>query len=271
MTRGFLGKKMYVLAARPGQGKSALAMNFGVAAATAGFPVYLASLEMGRDELTDRMIATISGVPHERVTDMESATAEQWGKVQDASALLANLPMWIDDSADSSLSDIKAKVMRTDADAKRAGYSGVKLVVVDYLQLMREAVKAGRSREQAVSENSRGLKVLANELDIPVIVLAQMNRDVEKRSGPPKLSDLRESGSIEQDADVVMFLHRETKDGESNMGSGPTTLIIAKQRGGKTGPMPLVFNGDTMQFAMRDDMHEDAGAWGQYGGGKRTR
>jgi len=244
---GLNGCKLYLLAARPGLGKTALALNIATKVACDGYAVAFFSMEMDEQEVTDRQLAALSGVDLKKISLGLVAKEEDPG-LNDAGIVLARYPIWIDDTADLSLSELRAKAKRVDLEIKRGGGAGLALVVVDYIGLMREGESKHRSREQAVAENSRGLKILAKEMKIPVLTLVQMNRAIEQRKGRPQLSDLRETGSLEQDADVVMFLYREPKKNEEMKRDGKTELIIAKHRGGPCGVVELFFHGRITRF-----------------------
>lgn len=249
--------KMYLLAARPGVGKSALAGNVATAVASFGGGVVFFSLEMGRDEVVGRQLCALSGVPHwiaDHFDDpeMHRSYPKEADAFGTAGLHLADHPIWIDDRGSLGLADIRARAKRVDNEIKRKGGTGLALVVVDYIQLMQEPGGA-RTREQAVAANSRGLKLLAKDMGVPVLVLAQMNREIERRTGRqarPKLSDLRESGSLEQDSDVVMFLYRD-----DDKKDGPTECIVAKQRGGPAGSIDLFYRAHITRF---DSMTKEA-------------
>lgn len=253
VTGGLRAETLTILAARPGAGKSALALNMATAVSQFGGGVAFFSLEMSRDELTDRILAAMSGTPLAQVSGRKdsassnSATEDQ--NVDRAAIRLSERPLWIDDRGKVSLADIRARAKRVDNEIKRRKGDGLALIVVDYVGLMQEP-EAARSREQAIATNSRGLKMLAKEMKIPVVLVCQMNREIEKRSGRPKLSDLRESGSLEQDADCVMFLHRDDPDAKD----GPTELCVAKNRSGPCGNVWLYYHGHVTRF---DQMHRD--------------
>lgn len=237
MIGGLRPSCLTVLAARPGAGKTALGLNIAMHVAQSGAAVVFFSLEMARDELVDRQLADLSSVPVGLVksANIESAVFAQ--NLDDAVRAMKDYPVWVDDTASVAMVDVRAKVKRLKAELARKG-GELGLVVVDYVGLMQEPPQA-RSREQAIAANTRDLKLLAKEEHVPVLLLAQMNREVEKRSGRPKLSDLRESGALEQDADVVMFIHRDER---------VTELIVAKNRHGGCGSVPLVFRGELTRF-----------------------
>ena len=246
MTYGFHAGQMIVLAARPSVGKTSLAMNF---AEHAIIPdgghkpsgVLVFSLEMTGADLAMRLICSRARVDMKRIRD-RMVSKQDMGEIVRVTKELEQAPLWIDDSASSTILDLRAKARRVDT-KHRLG-----LIVIDYLQLVR-GTDPRAPREQQIADISRGVKGMAKDLDVPVVVLSQLNRESEKESRDPRLSDLRESGSIEQDADVVMILHRPKKreDDEGVQGSGMSgdvehiKLIIAKQRNGPIGDVDLTF------------------------------
>ncbi|MGC6455593.1 MAG: replicative DNA helicase [Coraliomargaritaceae bacterium] len=246
MTYGFHPGQMIVLAARPSVGKTSLAMNFAEHAALpngdhkkAGVLVF--SLEMTSADLAMRLICSRARVDMKRIRDRVVSKQDSTDIMQ-AVKELEEAPLWIDDSSSSTILDLRAKARRVDT-KHRLG-----LVVVDYLQLVR-GTDPRVPREQQIAEISRGIKGMAKELGVPVVVLSQLNRESERENRDPRLSDLRESGSIEQDADVVMILHRPKKredDDGIQEGAQPgdiesIKLIIAKQRNGPIGEIDLTF------------------------------
>ena len=231
---GFRSGDFIVVAARPSMGKTALAISFLHGAASLGIPSAFCSLEMPEKQIQQRLIAIESGIDLEKISSALYSDAER-DVIFEAASQIKKLPIFIDDQPAISLIELRAKARRL---IRRYG---IKILIVDYLQLMRSGEK-GLPREQEISTISRGLKALAKELDIPVIALAQLSRSIEQRGGDkkPLLSDLRESGAIEQDADIVMFPHRpeyygQTEDGMGNSTRGMAQLIIAKYRNGATG------------------------------------
>lgn len=252
MLGGLNRSDLVILAARPGMGKSALASNIGFATAETGAVAGFFSLEMSAEQLATRIVAEQAGVPTERVKRGQLTGAE-FDRVITASQRLEALPMFLDDTAAVTLQGIATRARRL----KRA--QGLALIIIDYLQLITTAGRRAENRVQEVSEISRGLKTLAKELDVPVLALSQLSRAVEQRSDKrPQLADLRESGSIEQDADVVMFIYREeyylergTEDDRARLASvaGKAELAIAKNRHGPTGLVHLRFDGPTTRFS----------------------
>jgi replicative DNA helicase len=205
-------------------------------------PVGIFSLEMSKDQLVQRLLCSQGGVALYRVRSGQLAH-EDWPRLTTAAGLLTRAPIMIDDSASLSMTEIRAKCRRLKAE-KQLG-----LVLIDYLQLIRPSHSA-ENRVQEIAQITRGLKALAKELNIPVIALSQLSRAVETRdkSGRPQLSDLRESGTIEQDSDVVMFVYREEVYKPDTAEKGKAQIILAKQRNGPTGDVPLTFLRESTKF-----------------------
>jgi replicative DNA helicase len=247
MTSGLQKGELIIIAARPSMGKTAFAINIAQnAAIKTGATVAVFSLEMSKESLLRRMLATQARVD-QRKLQTGFLGREDHGKLQHALEQLIESKLYIDDTAGVSLAEMRAKARRM-----KQTLGGIDLIVVDYLQLMSATLpsaggKRYENRTQEVSAISRGLKALAKELDVPVIALSQLSRSSERRGDDkrPLLSDLRESGSIEQDADVVMFIHREAyynRDEEmSDADRAKSEIIIAKQRNGPTGTVNLLF------------------------------
>lgn len=226
---GFLPGQMITVAGRPGLGKSTLAMDFARAAAIrAEACTVVFSLEMSRSEITMRLLSAEAKVPLKNIRDGSLLTESDWSRLAGVATPLMNAPLFIDDSANLTMTEIRSKARRL----KQA--EGLRLVVIDYLQLMSSG-KSVESRQVEVSEFSRQVKLLAKELEIPVVVLSQLNRGPEQRSSKrPMLSDLRESGSIEQDSDIVILVHREDAYEQESSRPGEADLIVAKHRNGAT-------------------------------------
>lgn len=240
--------ELVVLAARPGVGKTSFATQVAEhhALGEEKRPVGIFSLEMPAKQLVLRMASARSKVPLERIRRGRLSPVDE-ERLSDAMAQLFEAPIHIDDSGDVSPLDLRAKARRL-----KQKHPALSLIIIDYLQLMKVRGRV-ESRQVEVAEISRSLKALAKELELPILALAQLNRDVEKRKGPPMLSDLRESGAIEQDADVVMFLHREKADDDDEAPAArdelsTVELHIAKQRNGPTGSASLLFNGPLARF-----------------------
>ncbi len=243
MLAGFQKSDLIILAARPSMGKTAFALNI---AQNIGIeqkvPVLIFSLEMSATSLTQRILCSEAEIDAQRARTGELNESE-WGKIADVMNKLHEAPILIDDSSGVTLSDIRAKARRI-----KTKYPDLGLIIIDYLQLIED--KSTTDRFQAISSISRGLKSLARELCVPVIALSQLSRKVEERTSKvPMLSDLRESGAIEQDADVVMFVHREEYyDKENPELKNKAQIVIAKQRNGPVGTVDLLFFGAITKF-----------------------
>ncbi len=254
MTDGLHGAEMIVIAARPSMGKTALAMNIAEhIAVELKKPVAIFSLEMSTQQLVQRLLCSRAKVNLSRVRD-GFLSEQNFRSMQVCGTQLAEAKMFIDDTSGLTILELRAKARRLRAQ------HGIEAVFVDYIQLLRSTSKRGQENRQIeIAEISAGLKGLAKELNIPVVVLAQLNRNPEMRTGDakgrPRLSDLRESGSIEQDADLVALLVREEyyadSDEEKKETEGKATLIIAKQRNGPVGDVPLTFLREFTRFQTR--------------------
>lgn len=252
---GFQKSDLIILAARPSLGKSALALNLALnIATTEKIPVGMFSLEMSNDQIVDRLISSISGVDLWRLrTGRLSDKGEEndFEKIQRTMGILSEAPIYIDDAASPTILQMKAMCRRLQAD------KGLGLVIIDYLQLV-EPLNPNAGLVEQVSENSRALKGLAKELNIPVLVISQLSRAVEMRSPQiPRLADLRQSGTIEQDADVVMFIYREDKYREETSRKGIADLIVAKHRNGPTGRAELYFDENVVTFKNLEKKYEE--------------
>jgi replicative DNA helicase len=242
LTNGLHPGQLVIVAGRPSLGKSALAVDFLRSAAIKhGLPSCIFSLEMGRNEITMRLLSAESRVP---LHSMRSGTMtdQDWTRLARRMGEVSSAPLFIDDSPNMSLMEIRAKCRRLKQ------RHDLRLVVVDYLQLM-SSPRRVENRQQEVSEFSRSLKLLAKELDVPVVALSQLNRGPEQRADKkPQLSDLRESGSLEQDADVVILLHREDAYERESPRAGEADLIVAKHRNGPTATVTVAFQGHYSRF-----------------------
>ena len=242
LTNGLHPGQMIVLAARPAIGKSTLGIDIARSAAIKhGMASVVFSLEMSRNEITMRMLAAEARVP---LQNMRKGTMrdDDWQKLASTMGRMSQAPLFIDDSPNMSLMEIRAKCRRLKQ------RHNLKLVVIDYLQLMSSG-KRVESRQQEVSEFSRALKLLAKELGVPVIAISQLNRGAEQRTDKrPQMSDLRESGSIEQDADIVILLHREDAYERESPRAGEADLIVAKHRNGPTDTIVVAFQGQYARF-----------------------
>jgi replicative DNA helicase len=243
-TRGLNKANLIVLAGRPGMGKTSLAVNMAQhVAIREGLPVGIFSLEMSQHELALRILSAESDVAFSPLRSGH-LSQKQWGRLVQSVRTMSKAPLFIDDSANPTLLEVASKARRLKAE------HGLSLVIVDYLQLM-QAGGRYENRNLEVSAITRGLKQLAKELDLPVIALSQLSRQPERRGGDhrPQLADLRESGSIEQDADLVAFIYRDEVYNQESEDQGIAELIIAKHRNGETGTVRLVFLGETVKFA----------------------
>ena len=242
LTNGLHGGQLIIVAARPALGKSTLALDFARAASIKyDMPSIFFSLEMGRSEIAMRLLSAEAAVP---LQSMRKGTlhTEDWTKIASTRGQINDAPLYIDDSPNMTLVEIRAKCRRLKQKV------GLKMVIIDYLQLMTSGKKV-ESRQQEVSEFSRALKLLAKELQVPVIALSQLNRGPEQRSDKmPALSDLRESGSIEQDADMVILLHRDSAYEKESTRPGEADLIVAKHRNGPTKTITVAFQGHFSRF-----------------------
>ena len=250
-TGGFQPGNLIVIAARPAMGKSTLVCDFAQNVAMKHqMPVALFSLEMSEMELAHRFIGSQSRISSDRLRKGKVAQKD-WPKVVKACNQLESAPLWIDDSSDLGLLELRAKARRLHAQEKSRGHDGLGMVIVDYMQLMRSDDHRANRVEQ-VSQFSRGLKILARELSVPVIGISQLSRAPEQRPDKrPILSDLRESGAIEQDADVVGFLYRDDYYNQDSEDPGGAELILAKHRNGPVGTIRLVFLEHYPKFADR--------------------
>jgi len=250
LTYGFQKSEMIILAARPSMGKTSFALNMAEAACLPkrgeGVPVLLFSLEMSGAQLAMRMLCSRSRVNMKLLREgLLPKQGEESQRLLQAADEFSKAPLYIDDSSHLTIMELRAKARRLSA---RLGPKGIGIIMVDYLQLL-APTDPQVPREQQVSEISRGLKGLAKELNVPVIVLSQLNRSSEKEQRTPRLSDLRESGSIEQDADVVLMLARPKEaDEKFQVAADSADLIVAKQRNGPVGDLKLTFLRDITRF-----------------------
>jgi len=252
---GLQKSDLIILASRPAMGKSSLALD--IARNVAIFtnqPVGLFSLEMSKDQLADRLISSVANIDswHLRTGRLQN---DDYSRIQHAMGILSEAPIYIDDAGSVNILQMRAMARRLQAN------KGLALIIVDYLQLM-QPMNRFASPVQQVSENSRALKILAKELNVPVLVLSQLSRAVESRVPQiPRLSDLRESGAIEQDADVVMFIYREDVYNENSLKQGQAQILIEKHRNGPVGSIDLYFDKERVSFRNLDkvDYGSEAG------------
>ena len=251
-TAGLHGSELILVAARPAMGKTAFALNIATnAALRANVPVAIFSLEMSKDQLVNRMLCSEAMVDSNKVRTGK-LDEEDWTKLAEAIGPLSEAGVYIDDTPAISVMEIRTKCRKLKME------KNIGLVVIDYLQLISGSNKRNGSREQEISEISRSLKVLAKELNVPVIALSQLSRAVEQRDDHrPMLSDLRESGAIEQDADIVMFLYRDDYYNKESAEKDIAEVIIAKQRGGSTGTVKLYWMGNYTKFVNIERRFDD--------------
>ena len=250
-TAGLHNSDLILVAARPAMGKSAFALNIAThAAINAKVPVAIFNLEMSKSQLVNRMLCSEAMVDSSKIRTGK-IDEEDWMKLATALGPLSEAPIYIDDTPGISVPEIRAKCRKLKLE-KHIG-----LVVIDYLQLIQGSGKRNASREQEISEISRSLKILAKELDVPVIALSQLSRAAEARQDHrPMLSDLRESGAIEQDADIVMFLYRDDYYNPDSEKKNIAEIILAKHRAGSTGTIELLWMGNFTKFANLDKYRE---------------
>jgi replicative DNA helicase len=238
---------LIILAARPGIGKTALAINFVWQLAQMGHRCGFFTLEMSREQLTRRFMAAVGRINGHRM-NQGRMTPDEWARFAKLQEQFEAMPIWIDDAPSLSIADLRARARR------QHGIGNLDFLVVDYLQLTRPKTR-GRSREEEVAEVSRGLKALAKELKIPVLAVSSLNRKLEERPDKrPILSDLRESGAIEADADVVMFLYRDEVYRKDSLDKGIAELEVAKHRNGPTGMVKLAYQKEFFRF---EDLAKD--------------
>ncbi len=252
-TAGFHNSELIILAARPAMGKTAFALNIATNAATkSDIPVLLFSLEMSKEQLVNRVLCSEAMVDSNK---LKTGKIEEndWVKIVEALGPLSEAEMYIDDTAGISITEIRAKARKLKLE------KNIGLIIIDYLQLIQgSGNRRNGSREQEISEISRSLKILAKELDIPVIALSQLSRAAEQRSDHrPMLSDLRESGSIEQDADIVMFLYRDDYYNEESESKNIAEVIIAKNRSGSVGTAEMLWMSNYTKFANIEHYRDD--------------
>ena len=242
-TAGLHNSDLILVAARPAMGKSAFVLNIATnAALKANVPVVIFNLEMSKEQLVNRMLCSEAMVDSNKVRTGK-IEEDDWVKLATALGPLSEAPIYIDDTPGISIMEIRAKCRKLKLE------KNIGLVIIDYLQLVQASNKRNASREQEISEISRSLKILAKELDVPVIALSQLSRAAEQRQDHrPMLSDLRESGAIEQDADIVMFLYRDDYYNENSEKKNIAEITLAKHRGGSTGTVELLWLGNYTKF-----------------------
>lgn len=252
MLSGLQASQLIIIAGRPGMGKTSFALNIveNVALST-NRPVAFFSLEMSRDQLAMRLMCSGAGVDSQQVRSGK-LPVDDYFTLTDAMVPLEKSSIYIDDTPTIGPSEILSKCRRLKQERK-----DLALIVIDYLQLMTLPGRSGENRQQEVSALTRSLKVMARDLDVPIVLLSQLSRASEKReSKRPMLSDLRESGSIEQDADVVLFVHRESYYAETSQPTDKSSIIVAKQRSGPTGSVDVLWRGEQTKFLEVDYTHD---------------
>jgi replicative DNA helicase len=251
ITSGLQKGDLIILAARPSMGKTSLALNMAQNASVKDkTPVLFFSLEMSKESLAMRILCAEARVDYHALRMLGDA---EWGRLARAAGLLSEAPLYIDDTPGLRLMEMRARVRRLQSELSKQDQS-LGLVCLDYLQLASPATSRSESREREISEISRGLKALAKECDVPVLALSQLSRKVEQReSKRPQLSDLRESGAIEQDADVIMFIYRDEFYNEDSEDRGLAEILISKQRNGPTGKIKLQFSKEFTRFENLSD------------------
>lgn len=250
---GFQASDLVIIAARPSMGKSSLALNIAANAAIhTKTPVGIFSLEMSKDQIVDRFLCSVSGVDSWKLRT-GNLDDDDFPKINYAMGILSEAPIYIDDSGLINVMEIRTKARRLQSE------SGLGLLIIDYLQLM-ESKGYVESRVQEISQISRQLKALARELNIPILAISQLSRAVEARPDHrPQLADLRESGSIEQDADVVIFIYRDDYYNKDNSRKNIADILIRKHRNGPTGDLELYFKGECMKFLNIEKKHGEEG------------
>ena len=251
-TAGFHGSDLVLIAARPAMGKTAFALNIASNAAIRGrVPVAIFSLEMSKEQLVNRVLSSKAMVDSNKVRTGK-LEENDWTKLAEAIGPLSEAEIYIDDTPGININEIRAKCRKLKLE------KNIGMVVIDYLQLIQGTNKRNGSREQEISEISRSLKILAKELNVPVIALSQLSRAAEQRPDHrPMLSDLRESGAIEQDADIVMFLYRDDYYNKDSEKKDIAEVIIAKHRGGSTGTVELLWLGNYTKFVNLEKRFDD--------------
>ena len=251
-TAGFHGSELILIAARPAMGKSAFVLNIATnAAVKANIPVVIFSLEMSKEQMVNRILCSEAMVDSNKVRTGK-LEEDDWTKLAGAIGPLSDAEIYIDDTPGISVMEIRAKCRKLKME------KNIGMVIIDYLQLVQGSNKRNGSREQEISEISRSLKILAKELGVPVIALSQLSRAVEQRPDHrPMLSDLRESGAIEQDADIVMFLYRDDYYNQDSEKKDIAEVILAKHRGGSTGTVELLWLGSYTKFVNLERRFDD--------------
>lgn len=245
---------LVIVAARPSMGKTTLAMNLAEhVAVDDGKPVAVFSMEMSREQLAQRSMASTGGIPLNHIRQSWTVEDHEWALVTASMTRLGPSPLYIDDTPALSFNGLRSRAMRLTAEIANEHPEGLGLIVVDYIQLMSSDVAGQENRNGQIEEITRGLKQLAKELGVPVIALSQLNRNLESRPNKrPVMSDLRDSGSIEQDADIILFPYRDEVYNKDTLDKGIAEVIIGKQRNGALGTVRLLFEGQYTRFRSLD-------------------
>jgi replicative DNA helicase len=264
-TSGLNGGDLVVVAARPSMGKTTFAMNLAETAAVAGKVVAVFSLEMPMEQLGQRMLASAAGVGLKRIREAWTLQDSDWPRFTTGMTKLNDLPMYIDDSAGLTAGEVRSRCMKLNIEIREDHPDGIGMIVIDYLQLMGADQERAGNRNNEIEDMTRNLKRLAKELGIPVVVLSQLNRNLESRPNKrPLMSDLRDSGGIEQDADMILFLYRDEVYNKESPDAGIAEVIIGKQRNGPLGTVRLQFDGGCTRFRSLDnayDYESSGGGW----------
>lgn len=250
LTSGFGAGDLILLAARPSMGKTAMAMNMAEhVALNLGKPVAIFSMEMQKESIAQRCLASISGTYLKKIREAWHLKEDDWSLLSAGIARLSKSPLFVDDTAALSIGGLRSRALRLASELSDEYPDGIGLVVVDYIQLMNVDQNNADNRNGQIEVISRGLKQLAKELGCPVLALSQLNRNLENRPNKrPVMSDLRDSGSLEQDADLILFPYRDEFYNKESVDQGVAELIIGKQRNGPLGVARLAFDGDCVRF-----------------------
>ncbi len=249
-TSGFMPGNLVVIAARPGMGKTSFAMNIAEHIALVdGKPVAVFSMEMTKEELAERTLVSVSGMPLQRAKMPWKLQDDDWVLMSAGLSKLAKSPVYIDDTPGLTIGQLRSRLMRLVSELSTEYPNGLGGIVIDYIQLMGGEGGSNENRNGQIEVISRGLKQIAKELSVPVFALSQLNRNVESRPNKrPIMSDLRDSGSIEQDADTILFLYRDEVYNRDSVDKGIAEVVIGKQRSGPLGVVRLAFDGECVRF-----------------------
>lgn len=254
MTSGFGAGNLVVIAGRPSMGKTSFAMNIAEnISVEKGLVVAVFSMEMQKEELAQRLLSTNSGTPLKNIRESWKIRDHEWPFITESMSRLGSSPLFVDDTPALSISNVRSRIMRLSAEINKEHPGGLAAIVIDYIQLMSSGNNGSDNRNSQIEEITRGLKQLAKELNVPVFALSQLNRNLESRPNKrPVMSDLRDSGSIEQDADIVLFLYRDEVYNPESLEKGVAQVIIGKQRNGALGTVRLQFDAPCTRFRSLD-------------------